>query len=156
MRQPLVYFLHNPQTGLIKIGTTVNYYARLNELQGQQETELNLLGLMEGDIVIETALHLRFARFRLPRKVSGGQPEWFLDMPEIREYISQNTHHNVPQRPGRRSKGLRCTETLRLDREVWQQLRLAKEIMRFDTLSDTIDWLIKNYYPEAYAKARIG
>lgn len=157
MRQPLVYFLLNPQTGLIKIGTTINYYERLCELQGQQETKLELLGLMEGDIVIEAAVHLRFAKTRLPKKARGGQSEWFLDTPELRVYIAEAAHLEPPWRPGRRvAAPKQPMVTLQMDTEVVKQLKAAKSILGLNNLSDTIDWLILNYYPEAYEMVRSG
>lgn len=153
----VVYFLYNPATKLIKIGTTTNYYARLSELQGQQESRLELLGLLEGDIVIEAAIHLRFAIIRVPRKRYGGQLEWFYDTPELREYIAQTAHLSPPSRPGRRvAVPKQPMVNLRLDTEVAERLKIAKWLFGFSTLSDTIHWLIENHYPEVIEKLRSG
>lgn len=143
---PFVYFLRNPQNGLIKIGTTVNLYSRWSYLQKEQGTELELLGVLDGSLPEEQALHQRFASSRVKRGARGWRLEWFRDTPELREYIRQNTHLDTPHRPGRKVK--RCVIDIKIDSEVKQQLRNAMTIHGFKTYSDTIDWLITTCYPE--------
>lgn len=79
---PSVYFFKNEETGLIKIGESSNYIERVECLSSQNKTTLFLLGVMDGDYSMESAIHKRFSHLR-----SSG--EWFVDHESIRKFIAE-------------------------------------------------------------------
>lgn len=76
-----VYFLQSGERGAVKIGFTGSApMVRLSALQTGNPEPLRLLGAVPGVREDETALHERFARFRI-----GG--EWFRPEPELLSFI---------------------------------------------------------------------
>lgn len=65
-----VYFVQCGEDGPIKIGTAKDLRMRLSSLQIGCPYELRLLGAREGDMLTESELHRRFARYRI-------RGEWF-------------------------------------------------------------------------------
>jgi len=86
----MIYFAYSHKIEQIKIGTSRHIRVRLSTL-GKEFGRLKLLGYMEGDRVEEKQLHQRFKEFN-----SGLKKEWFFDVPQIREYIAQNTSMTIP------------------------------------------------------------
>lgn len=78
-----VYFIQNPTTRRVKIGTSVKVGARLRALEAQAGQSLILLGVVPGSQREEKALH---ARFQSARCIG----EWFELTPELKRYIQQN------------------------------------------------------------------
>jgi hypothetical protein len=65
-----VYFVRDTGTGLVKIGFSENPWLRLCKMQADCPSRLELVGLMEGDRQLESAIHRECAR----QRVRG---EWF-------------------------------------------------------------------------------
>jgi hypothetical protein len=99
----MIYFLRHPETQAIKIGQTSDYYTRLSQLI-REHGDLELLGVMEGNRETETSLHRWFAEFRA--HAMPGR-EWFRAVPELLEYIQENTHLNLPSKGVRRSVSMK-------------------------------------------------
>lgn len=137
MRQPLVYFLFNPKTGLIKIGTSISFSMRLAELQRIHEVKLELLGVQHGGRHEEQALHQRFDAFRVAPGWKGGRREWFQDVPEIREYVQQHTQLNI------------ATE-----RTYVRSSHLSTVIRVSERTADTLDLLADKLQKETYRRLR--
>jgi len=78
----VVYFIRNPNTGLIKIGKTVDLERRFKTLQSSAGQTLELLGTQKGYTQLENFLHDRFYRIR-------ANGEWFLPEAELFECIGQ-------------------------------------------------------------------
>lgn len=68
----MIYFLHAPELGRIKIGTAGDVEARLMRIRDGAPLALNLLATCPGDRNIEHKLHKHFAAFRVYR-------EWFVE-----------------------------------------------------------------------------
>lgn len=82
----IIYFAQE-QTGLIKIGITTNLFQRLNSLQMERNTILNLLFHTTGNKIIETELHTKFSHLR-------EEGEWYRPDAELLEFI-KNTKRKV-------------------------------------------------------------
>jgi len=76
-----VYFIKNPNTGLIKIGKAKNVFERIHALMVEHKTDLRILGTIEGYQQKENELHEKFA-------VYNNHLEWFNPAEEIIEYIA--------------------------------------------------------------------
>ena len=75
-----VYFICDHDAKLIKIGWSYNVDRRLHDISSTNPHPLELLFCIRGDQKTESAIHQRFAAIRR-------QNEWFLDCPELREFI---------------------------------------------------------------------
>lgn len=75
-----IYFIQEPITKSIKIGTTKNVKNRFKQLQTSSPLQLKLLKTTKGNIDEEKKLHDQFAIYRL----SG---EWFQENDELMKYI---------------------------------------------------------------------
>ena len=78
-----VYFIKNPDTGLIKIGRAKNVFQRIHKLIVEQKADLRILGVIDGYEWEENELHRKFAEF-------NDHLEWFKPVDEILEYIAQH------------------------------------------------------------------
>jgi hypothetical protein len=83
----MIYFLSHVKTGLLKIGTTVQFGARLAALRGEYGAML-VVGLMEGGKEVERALHSQFAYLHVYGEIEG--QEWFRADASLLDYIQQN------------------------------------------------------------------
>ncbi|RWG07363.1 MULTISPECIES: GIY-YIG nuclease family protein [unclassified Mesorhizobium] len=88
--QSVVYFVKSGPA--IKIGYSANLPRRLNQLKyirpapgGRRPIEL--LGTIPGGITEEARVHARFQRLKTSRHPLC---EWFVDSPEIRQFIAAN------------------------------------------------------------------
>lgn len=91
--EPLVYFIRSHLTALIKIGTTTGLASRLSDLRSAHPGRLEVLGVMQGGMDVEAAVHRTFAGQRYDR-------EWFVETPALREFIRANATHPVPELGG--------------------------------------------------------
>jgi hypothetical protein len=96
----MIYFLSHVKTGLLKIGTTVQFGARLASLRGEYGA-LQVVGLMEGNKEVERALHSQFAYLHVYGELEG--QEWFRPDTALLDYIQQNasgdfSKYDVPPR----------------------------------------------------------
>lgn len=89
----MIYFLQG-DNDYIKIGYTIDVSRRVQFLQTGSPTRLKLLGVMEGRVDTEAALHRRFERSR----IIG---EWFKPSQAILDYIAQNTAMPVAEKSNR-------------------------------------------------------
>lgn len=75
-----VYFIQPVAGGLIKVGYTDNIFTRFRQIQYHSPIPLQLLGMIEGDKVLEVGLHLEFLKER-------HHGEWFLPQGRIKEFL---------------------------------------------------------------------
>lgn len=95
----MIYFLQQKSSGLIKIGCTIQLNRRVYDLT-MDAGELELLGLMDGNLKDEHALHRVFSHLNV-RDVKGRfrtymGDEWFNPGDDLLEYIKANTSLNFP------------------------------------------------------------
>lgn len=76
----VVYFI-GAGAGLVKIGTTINLYARMKKLQTGSAAQLKILAVTDGGPDLESAYHQRFSLSRF-------RGEWFRRTPEINAEIN--------------------------------------------------------------------
>jgi hypothetical protein len=77
------YFI-GADVGPIKIGKAKNVKHRLSELQTGHPYKLQILGVIYGDMRLESALHKKFGNIRL-------EGEWFERTPELTQFILNRT-----------------------------------------------------------------
>lgn len=75
-----VYFVQAGTVGPIKIGTSVSVKDRVASIQVHCPERLFVLGVIRGGIIIEQAMHRRFAAHRLHH-------EWFEPNPHIFAFL---------------------------------------------------------------------
>jgi hypothetical protein len=76
-----VYFIHAPETGLLKIGFAKDPLQRLMKAQVDSPTRLILVAVEEGDAVVEAARHAQFADLRV-------RGEWFRFEGEVADFVA--------------------------------------------------------------------
>lgn len=81
---PTVYFIQGEAAGLIKIGRSVKFSARLKTLQASSPDRLTALAVIPGARWEEEMLHIRFKEYR-------EHGEWFRPAQEILDYIAEAT-----------------------------------------------------------------
>lgn len=77
-----VYFLQDPQ-GSIKIGISHNVGKRISQLEQSLPYDLKLIGIMEGNLSLESTLHTKFESHRI-------KGEWFKPSDDILQFIKDN------------------------------------------------------------------
>lgn len=82
-RCSVVYFIRNVDTGLIKIGVTLDLNRRLSDLRRGGGSDLEVLGTVPGDCELESELHHRWSGLRV-------RSEWFSPGQELLAWISDN------------------------------------------------------------------
>lgn len=85
----MIYFVENPETGLVKIGTSSDVAVRFLTISREQNVTLVLLGVMDGSFEIEHHLHQYFSSSHI-------RGEWFQKTPELIAYIHENTRVELP------------------------------------------------------------
>jgi hypothetical protein len=88
----MIYFIRDPLTKRVKIGSAADPWSRLVDIQTGSSTDLCLAAIAPGGLEEERALHGRFAALRI-------RGEWFAEASDLAEYIRSLP---VPVRPGRR------------------------------------------------------
>lgn len=83
-----IYFIFAPTANRIKIGFSKHPEKRVNSIMTSSPFELELLGVINGTLEEEQALHQRFSHLRAHR-------EWFEATPELRAYIAHMTRGQV-------------------------------------------------------------
>lgn len=86
-----VYYIHAPESGLVKIGFAENPRSRLGKMQVDSPTRLVLLAVEEGGLAVEAERHARFAAYR-------SRGEWFDHCGELADYIDTLTPYERPAR----------------------------------------------------------
>jgi hypothetical protein len=107
--QGYVYFIRCAETGLIKIGWTMNAPEdRLEHLRGLSPTPLEGLGILEGGRELEGGFHDRFSEHR-------DHGEWFRPGPSLRAFVESglNPWPEVEKGVWRRYGPLRLDEAAR-------------------------------------------
>jgi hypothetical protein len=151
----MIYFLRHTETGLIKIGRTVNYSLRLSQLIAQYG-DLELVGLMEGYTEQEQYLHGKFCQ--LKANTLGGR-EWFVPDDELIDYIENMASMNFPLPFHGESIGDEIpTRQVRLyedDAKIIDfVLLLTKKSDKRKTFADVVRAALRNYYKDE--AARVG
>lgn len=84
-RGPVVYYLGDPPTQLVKIGTTMRLPARFRELS-RVRPELKLLAVEPGSRILESRRHHEFRHHqaRVP-----GEVEWFHKVDRLMAHITR-------------------------------------------------------------------
>ncbi len=87
--QRKVYFAQEERSKAIKIGSSINPAARINQLQAATPERIVLLATMPGGIDLEESLHLRFAKYQI-------HGEWFEAGPELLEFVAEVRSAELP------------------------------------------------------------
>ena len=95
-----VYYIHAPETGLVKIGRAANPALRLRNMQTGSPVPLVLVAVEDGDKAVERARHQRFAPLRR-------RGEWFALEGDLAEFVGALP---VFVRPNKPPKGRRVTD----------------------------------------------
>jgi hypothetical protein len=80
------YFVQGETTRLIKIGRSVDPYARMKDLQKGSPDTLRMLAILDQDY--EGELHLKFSQHRV-------RDEWFRPAPELLAFV-ESLKNDVP------------------------------------------------------------
>ena len=83
-----VYFIRDPASDAIKIGTSANPKGRLAQLQTASAKQLELLGSVPGHHALERQCHIVLERWRL----TG---EWFSRSLEVRSFIATALRYGI-------------------------------------------------------------
>lgn len=75
-----VYFIESKESGLIKIGRSINPDKRFNTIRTMSPDELMFLGTIPEEVVTECQLHKKFSHLRK-------HGEWFEGESELRNFI---------------------------------------------------------------------
>lgn len=75
-RRGFVYFIKNPEAGLVKIGRTRNIDTRIHQLEWEYKSKLSLIKKIPTDnaVLLEKEMHERYSDFHI-------EGEWF-ELPE--------------------------------------------------------------------------
>lgn len=143
----MLYFLKHPETGLIKIGTTVSYKSRLSDLI-RQYGDLELLGIMTGSYEDEKRLHEQFAHLR-SHELDGR--EWFKPEKELLSYINKHTSMNLPlpldgERIGKRYVNLMVSDVNHAT------LVILKKKFNVQRMDDVLTFLLQQHDQATFEK----
>jgi hypothetical protein len=128
----VIYFLRDPQSGLVKIGTSIRLSDRLLGLQAKK-LRLKLLGVAEGGKKEERAIHNRFAYHR----VKG---EWFKPSRALFRYIKAES------RPWDGTNEADTMKVVYLDARIAERAKIAAAMngmKRFAYLNDRLSRIIE-------------
>lgn len=78
----IVYFIESPALGLIKIGWSRKPTKRLDDVRRSIPDELTVIATVRGGSILEGLIHSRCKALRK-------KGEWFLDTPELRDFIDR-------------------------------------------------------------------
>lgn len=79
----MIYFFQEEDDGPIKIGHSSDPLTRRGQLQTGNPRELKTLGVMVGNVNVESQLHEQFAPYRI-------RGEWFESVPVIINFIARH------------------------------------------------------------------
>lgn len=91
-----VYFVKHAQSGQIKIGVSSDVKERMRTIKstlrkdGPRVVDLQLLGIIEGDSILERKIHRQFNSLNI-------RGEWFEEMPELTDYIVDKAQADLHQ-----------------------------------------------------------
>lgn len=123
----MIYFLKRAD-GLVKIGTTTNFYRRLSQLEKEHQ-QLDILGWQAGDKATEKSLHKRFASLRIIN-------EWFYPATDLMNYISHEAIEGAPSKPEKNLSNEQLYQMI-YERDAYIQRMLAnisEADKRFNTM----------------------
>ncbi len=117
----IVYFLHAPALGAVKIGFTgmPSVEARMLSIRAERRCHVTLLATVDGCLADETREHERFAHLWICS-------EWFFDVSEILDYargLEGRAAFSIPYR------GRRTPMPLRICREKYYGGRLWQPVL---------------------------
>ncbi|WP_368660301.1 GIY-YIG nuclease family protein [Verrucosispora sp. NA02020] len=82
----VVYYIGDPPTQHVKIGTTIDLTRRFSRLRINRPG-IKLLAVEPGDHRLEARRHRQFEHLRVVKRGQGGEIEWFRKAPELMEFI---------------------------------------------------------------------
>lgn len=94
-----VYYVHAPETGLVKIGFAEQPFSRLSKMQVDSPTRLILVAVEDGGKAVERERHQQFAELR-------SRGEWFRHELKLAEHIASLPPLIMPARRSRISGAL--------------------------------------------------
>jgi hypothetical protein len=77
----MIYYVHAPELGMVKIGFATDVSQRFSKIQSDSPTRLVILAAEDGDLVVEAERHARFASLRR-------RGEWFSLEGELAEFVA--------------------------------------------------------------------
>ncbi len=86
-----VYYVHAPETGLVKIGFAEQPFSRLSKMQVDSPTRLVLLAIEDGSRAVERERHVQFSHLRT-------RGEWFRHVDGLAEHIASLPPVTMPIR----------------------------------------------------------
>lgn len=136
----MIYFLRHIETGdNVKIGTAIDYYARLFQLE-KKYGSLELLAARDGSYDEENSLHKQFADHR-SYELEGR--EWFKLSPEVLEYIE-----SLPPYEPERFK------VMQVSPELYMCFEIIKHRMGTKDLSKALWEFFEKHDPELIEQAK--
>lgn len=114
----MIYFIENLNNGLVKIGHTNRPRQRFKSLKYAEKSDLLILGVMDGDVVIEREMHAKFRSSRI-------RGEWFEKTPELRLFIASSAFFKMPDDYATGTKRLSITVEDDVAAEI-ERLRLIE------------------------------
>ena len=134
----MIYFLQSVDKNsakfeLVKIGTTIQFHTRLEQLT-REHGELKVLGLQEGGYSEERILHKQFIH-------AWREYEWFEMSPDLEKYIQTHANLEIPKQP------IKKTHTIRIKKQsyinlLFLYLRTGKDI------DQLINEMLDEIYPD--------
>ncbi len=121
----MIYFVQG-SNGLVKIGTTTNFKARLSGLTYHRnlKSPLTVLATMPGSYAEEFTLHEKFDHLRV-REL--GNPEIFHPAPDLMEFIQYvKTKHPQQEQEGKSKDPNKEQLVCPVDSTLHRKLRIAK------------------------------
>lgn len=95
----VVYYIGDPTSGHVKIGTSTNLQVRMNKLRADRPGTL-ILATEPGSYAVERKRHNEFA-FLLVRESGRGRREWFRNEPALVQHVSVVRQQHGIIAPGR-------------------------------------------------------
>lgn len=87
-----VYYVHAPDTGLVKIGFAKDPVSRLCKMQVDSPTALSIIALEDGGKALEAKRHASFAHLRV-------RGEWFEFGGALAKHIASLPQFEIPKKP---------------------------------------------------------
>jgi T5orf172 domain len=133
----MIYFLqsvdkNSAKFGLVKIGTTIRFMTRLDELSFVHG-ELKVLGLQEGGYTEERLLHKQFIH-------AWREYEWFELSPDLEAYIQTHATLEIPDR-------IKKTHKIRIKKKSYISLLLLSLHLEKD-IDEIINEMLDEVYPD--------
>lgn len=134
----MIYFIEDPATNRVKIGTTIRLSVRLAQLRAKHGPGLQVLGVTGGSYADERVLHDRFQLLR-------EDGEWFKAHEILTDFIERETQ------PWDGTDEAPALPSIKLDAEVVRKARIVVDF-RDSTLGDYLSNLLRPIVEADYRK----